>query len=252
MPKSCSPDGKKLAFFNLPFPILAPQPPSRNIAQYHSSQCNTTCPIPTERRRSRNILTHHLLPTSRTLDRDIPQLDALAQGAGTARQIRHHIPSQAAARPPHILKHDVADVDPAGELPTRRRIPVKVALIQHNRRVRVLNVDVPIRYVAHVSVAHIGSRPGFQPRPVLAVKEGDVFEKGVGDVVHFARVLAYAAHGDAVGAVAPEVRDVDVCRVWFRGEAVVADVDAGVEDGEARDVEGVEAVGVFGEGGDVG
>jgi hypothetical protein len=51
-----------------------------------------------------------------------------------------------------------------------------------------------------------------------------------------------------VRAVAPEVADEDVGGVGFGREAVVADVYAGVEDCEAVDVEGVEAVGVFGEG----
>lgn len=53
-------------------------------------------------------------------------------------------------------------------------------------------------------------------------------------------------------AVAPQVVDVDVCRVGFGGEAVVADVDAGVCYGETVDVEGVEAVGVLGERGYIG
>jgi hypothetical protein len=51
-----------------------------------------------------------------------------------------------------------------------------------------------------------------------------------------------------VGAVTPEVFDEDVGCVGLGGEAVVADVDAGVCYGQAIDVEGVEAVGVFGEG----
>jgi hypothetical protein len=51
-----------------------------------------------------------------------------------------------------------------------------------------------------------------------------------------------------VRAVAPEVADQDVGCVGFWGEAVVADVDARVENCQAVDVERVEAVGVFGEG----
>lgn len=50
-----------------------------------------------------------------------------------------------------------------------------------------------------------------------------------------------------MGAVAPEVFDVDVCGVWFGAEAVVADVDSGVGDGEAVDVERVETIRVLGE-----
>jgi hypothetical protein len=51
-----------------------------------------------------------------------------------------------------------------------------------------------------------------------------------------ARVLPDTAHRDAVGVVAPKVLDEDIGSVWFRGEAVVADVNAGVRHGEAVDV----------------
>ena len=67
------------------------------------------------------------------------------------------------------------------------------------------------------------------------------------DDVLNARVLSDAAHGHAVGAVAPKVLDEDVGGVGLGREAVIADIDAGVCYGEAVDVERVKAVGVLGQ-----
>jgi len=54
-----------------------------------------------------------------------------------------------------------------------------------------------------------------------------------------------------MSTVAPEVSDQDVCSVGFRRETIVADVDASVRYSEAIDIEGVEAIGVLWERGDI-
>jgi hypothetical protein len=119
-------------------------------------------------------------------------------------------------------------------------------LIEHNRIIRILNPDILIRDIVNISIPNIRAGPSLQARAVLPIEQCDVLDVRVGDVVLDAGVLADGAHGNAVRAVAPQVLNEDVGRVGFRGEAVVADVDARVGHGEAVDVEGVEAVGVFG------
>jgi hypothetical protein len=55
-----------------------------------------------------------------------------------------------------------------------------------------------------------------------------------------------------VRAITPQVLYIDVGCVWFGAEAVVSDINTCVGYGQAVNVERVEAVGVFGERGDVG
>lgn len=56
---------------------------------------------------------------------------------------------------------------------------------------------------------------------VLSVYHGDVLNVDVGDDVGLAGVLAEGTDGDAVGAIALQVGDVDVGCVGFEGDAVV-------------------------------
>jgi hypothetical protein len=48
-----------------------------------------------------------------------------------------------------------------------------------------------------------------------------------------------------MSAVAPEILNVDVGRVWLRREAIVADIDTSVRYSQSVDVERIEAIGVF-------
>lgn len=50
-----------------------------------------------------------------------------------------------------------------------------------------------------------------------------------------------------MSAITPKILDVDVGRIWFGREAVVANVDTSVRDSQTIDVERVEAICVLGE-----
>lgn len=188
------------------------------------------------------------LPTLWRRDVNALKMDTIAGCAGTTCQIRNHIPRLPTTRAVNVDEIHVRDVYLTGILRASCPVYVEVALIQHNRSIRVLNVHVLVRDIVNVAVAHIWTSPGFEPCPILAVEQCDVFEPRVGNIVFDTRVLANGAHRDAVRAVAPEVLDEDVGCIGLGGEAVVTDVDAGIGDGQAIDVEGVEAVCVFGEG----
>lgn len=175
-------------------------------------------------------------------------MNATARRSRATRQIRDHPPILPTARPMHIQKVDIRDIHLTRVRRAGRLVDVEVALIQNNRSISVLDVNVLVGDVVNVSVADVWPRPSFQARAVLAVEERDVFEPGVGDVVFDAGVLADGSHGHAVRAVAPEVLHEDVGRVGLGAEAVVAHVDACVGYGKSIHVERVEAVGIFGEG----
>lgn len=143
---------------------------------------------------------------------------------------------------------NIRNVDLTRVLRTGCVVDVEVALIQHNWRIRVLNQNILVGDIVNVSVSDIRACPSLETRAVLAVEKRNVFHPGVGDEVLHAGILADGAHGYAVCAIAPEIFDEDIGCVGFGGEAVVADVDAGVGHGQTVDVEGVEAVGILREG----
>ena len=178
-------------------------------------------------------------------------MNPTARSARTARQIRHDLAVLAAARAGDVDEVDVGDVDFAWVGSACRLVDVEVALVEHDGRVCVLDVDILVGDVVDESVADVRACPGLEARAVLPVEERHVFDPGVGDVVLYAGVLADGAHGHAVGAVAPQVLNEDIGRVGLGGEAVVANVDAGVCYGETVNVERVETVGVLGQRRDV-
>lgn len=81
----------------------------------------------------------------------------------------------------------------------------------------------------------------------LSVQHDNVLNVSVLYVILDARILANAAHRDTVGAVAVDVGDEDVGGVGLGGEAVVANVNPGVANGQAVHVVGIPAVGVLGQ-----
>jgi hypothetical protein len=198
---------------------------------------------------SLNVITHNYrLPSFRTLNIDPLQMNPITRRARTTRQIRHDIPCLPATRAMDIDELNIRNVNLARILRTSRIIDVEIALIQHNRCIRVLHKNVLIRDVINISVANIRASPSLETRAVLAIQERDVFHPGVGNIVFDAGILADGTHGYAMCAVAPEIFDEDVGCVGFGREAVVADVDAGICHGQPVDVKRVEAVGVFGKG----
>jgi hypothetical protein len=48
-----------------------------------------------------------------------------------------------------------------------------------------------------------------------------------------------------MSAIAPEILNVDVGRVWLWGEAVVTDIDTSVGHSQSINIKGIEAIGVF-------
>lgn len=67
------------------------------------------------------------------------------------------------------------------------------------------------------------------------------------DDVLDSRVLPDTSHADPVGVVAPQVLHENVGGVGLGGEAVIADVDAGVGHTETVYVEGIKSVCVLGQ-----
>jgi hypothetical protein len=163
----------------------------------------------------------------------------------TTRQICNNIACLATAGARDIDEVDVCDVDLAGILCASSLVDVKVALVQYDRAVSFLNVNVFIGDVVDVSVSDVRACPCFETRAVLAVEECYLLDPCVGNVVLDASVLANRVHGDAVSGVAPQVLDVNVGGVEFGRETVVSYVDASIGDGEAIDIERVEAVSVL-------
>ena len=66
------------------------------------------------------------------------------------------------------------------------------------------------------------------------------------DVVHDTGVLANASHADTMGVVAPEVLHEDVGRVGLGREAIISNIDPGVQDGQTIQVVRVESIRVLG------
>lgn len=81
----------------------------------------------------------------------------------------------------------------------------------------------------------------------LAVHQGHVLNPGMLDDIFDSRVLSDTSHADTVGVVAPQVLHENVGGVGLGGEAVIADIDAGVGHTETVHVEGVKSVGVLGQ-----
>lgn len=116
-------------------------------------------------------------------------------------------------------------------------VNVKVALVEHQRVISVLNVDILVRDIADVSVTRCRACPCLQTGAILAVEEGHVFDPGVGDEIFDAGVLADGSHADTMRAIAPEIFHEDVGCVWLWGKAVVTYVDASVRHCQTIDVE---------------
>ena len=93
---------------------------------------------------------------------------------------------------------------------------------------RILNVYILVGNVVYVSVASGRTGPCLESGAVLSVQESNVLHVCVGDVVFDTGILTNGTHADAVGTVAPQVLDVDVGRVGFGREAIVANIDTGV------------------------
>ena len=81
----------------------------------------------------------------------------------------------------------------------------------------------------------------------LAIQQSHVLNPGMLNNVLDSRVLPNASHADTVGVVAPQVLHENVGGVGLGGEAVIANIDAGVGHTETVHVEGVKSVGVLGQ-----
>lgn len=174
-------------------------------------------------------------------------MDTIASGPWTAGQVCHNLPLLAARCPRDVDEVYVRDVDLARIVGAVGRRNVEVALVQHHRIVRVLYYYIFVRHVVDIAIANIWPSPGLEPRTILAIEKCNIFDPRIRDKVLDAWVLADGSHGDAVGAIAPEVLHEYIGRVGLWAEAVVSDIDPGIGDGQSVYVQGIEAIGVLGQ-----
>ena len=123
------------------------------------------------------------------------------------------------------------------ELVAQSLVLLPVALRDGDGPVVVLVVKRVVRHVPHPAQAaaavevvlevRLDARPHLDARAVAGVAHGDVVDVQILDNVGLALVLAEGADADAVGAVADEVLDDDICAVRLEGNAVWGEVSVG-------------------------
>jgi hypothetical protein len=208
--------------------------------------CNVGCWDTRHANISLDIIAHNQRrAASRASNVDVLKMNATASGSWGARQIRHNTSLLSTAGAVNVDELDIGDVDLRRGRFADSGVDIEVALVEYNRVIGVLDVDILVGNVADISVAGCRACPGLQAGAVLAVEKSDVLDPGIGDEVFDAGVLADGTHADTMCAVAPKVLDKDVGRVWLRAEAVVTHVDAGVGYGQTVHIQGVKAVGVL-------
>lgn len=174
-------------------------------------------------------------------------MNAVARSTRTTRKICDNLALFATASTGEVDEVDVGNVDLGRVFSACGVVNVEVTLIQNKWVISVLDVYVLIGYVIHVTVSGSGTCPGLETGTVLSIQQCHVLNPGVGDKVLHPRILANRAHGDAVSAIAPQVLHVDVGRVGLWREAVIAHVYACICDSKAVNIQGIEAICVFGQ-----
>jgi hypothetical protein len=143
-------------------------------------------------------------------------------------------------------------------------VDVEVTGVEYDRPIHVVVVEILKRHVLDISISDIRARPPLKSRAILSqisppsssqpqrntylrIQHNHILNPRIIDIILDPRILANTPHTHAMRAITVQILDEDVGGIRFRTETVVADVDPGVADGEAVDVVGVPAVGVFGE-----
>ena len=80
----------------------------------------------------------------------------------------------------------------------------------------------------------------------LAVQQCHVFDIGVLNNIFHAWILPNASHADTVGIVTPQILHKHVRGIGFRSKAVISNLNAGIGDSEAVDIQRVKSVRVLG------
>ena len=93
-------------------------------------------------------------------------------------------------------------------------------------------------------IRFLQSRPRLQPTSILRIRSIDVLRSKILHHLDLAGILAYAAEGDADAVVEVAIFDIDVCRVLFECDGVVAVLHCPAQEGDVVGVDGVAAVGV--------
>ena len=201
-----------------------------------------------------NAIAQHdtlLIRVRRARQIDVLQPDVFADRSRAANQAGNILAFLAAADAMDVFEQDVRDIDPGGLSRADLWVDVEVAGVEDDGPVDVLDVHAVVGDVVDVAVSDVGAGPGLETSAVLGVQHGHVGNVSVLDVVQDAWVLANRAHADTMGAIAPQVLDVDVRGVGLGGETVITDVDSAVGDADALDVQRVPTIGVLGKSGDV-
>lgn len=115
-----------------------------------------------------NPITHNnrRIP-SRTRQIDILQRHVRAHRVRRTHQTAHDLARLAGRRARDILKPNVGDVHLGRKLGAFGRLDVEVALVEHDRVVRVLDVDVFVCDVRDAAVADLLAGPGFETGSIL-------------------------------------------------------------------------------------
>lgn len=193
---------------------------------------------------------------ARALDINVADVDVLADGGAGALQVADQRVVLLAGGALEVLDCDVGDGEVGGELVAQRDVFLAVALRDLDGVVDVLNYHAVVGdvgdFTGAASTLQIAGQGGQSTGPDLdacavgGVGHGDVGDVDVLDDVDLADVLSERANRDTVGAVADEVLNDDVGRVWLERDAVVTVVDVGVLDDNVVAAVCVPAVSVLG------
>lgn len=167
----------------------------------------------------------------------------------------------------NVVKDNVCEVNCRGVSSTFGGVYVEVALIQNDRSIGVLDMDVAVGDVVDATVSDVLTGPCLETGSVLlgsaspvtevfqllcscsylSIQQSHVLDMRILDIIHLTRVLSNASHANTVGVVAPQVLHEDIGSVWLWGEAIIANVDSSVCHAESVHIQRIETVGVFGQ-----
>lgn len=104
---------------------------------------------------------------------NITQVDVLTLSRWAAHQSRHIGSILTTADPREVLEGNVGNIDSRGVLRTGFGVDVKVALVEDDGPVDVVDVEVDVSDVVDVAVPDVFAGPGFKAGAVLASKVSD-------------------------------------------------------------------------------
>lgn len=198
---------------------------------------------------------------------NVRELNTGANSIRRASQVDDDLSILAGGGTVNVVKDDVGEVDCRRVGGALGGVDVEVALIQNDRSIGVLDMDVAVGYIVDATVSDILAGPCLETGSVLgrlawpvtgvlqlfrllshlSIQQCDVLNMRILDVIHLTRVLPNASHADTMGVVAPQVLHENIGCVGLWRKAVIADVDSGICHAESVHVQRIETVGVFGQ-----